>query len=139
MSSIKDEIRIQAGAAQAYAALTTQAGYRAWWNKVAEVGDKVGDEARLRFIKDGNTVTMRWRIDEMTPNQRVKWTCLGHDMPGWIGTTLSWSIAASGESVLVALDHAGWQDAGPQPVAQGWRHFLSSLKSYLETGTGQPW
>jgi uncharacterized protein YndB with AHSA1/START domain len=139
MSSIKDEIRIRSTAAMAYAALTEQAGYRGWWNKVAEVPSDVGGEAKLLFDKAGSPVAMRYRIDAMTPNEQVKWTCIAHDMPSWIGTTLTWSIKSADDGVLVALDHAGWQTEPPEPVIQGWRHFLASLKSYLETGTGQPW
>ena len=139
MSSIKDEIRIQTTAERAYEALTTQAGYRAWWNKVAEVPSAVGGEAVLRFVKDGQPINMRFRIDETRPSAAVRWTCIAHDMPSWVGTTLDWRIQAADGSVLVSLDHGGWQDAGPEPVAQGWKHFLASLKAYLETGTGQPW
>jgi uncharacterized protein YndB with AHSA1/START domain len=139
MSSIKDEVRIRTTPALAYAALSEQAGYRAWWNKVAEVPTQIGGEPKLLFDKDGQLVAMKYRIDTMTPSELVRWTCIAHDMPSWVGTTLTWSIKAAGDEVLIALDHAGWQDEGPEPVAQGWRHFLGSLKSYLETGTGQPW
>lgn len=139
MSSIKDEIRIQATAGKAYEALTRQDGYRAWWNQVAEVPDAVGGEARLRFVKEGNPVAMTFRIDEMKPDELVRWSCVAHDMPSWVGTTLTWRIARAGDAVLVSLDHGGWAGEPPAPVAQGWKHFLASLKSYLETGSGQPW
>jgi uncharacterized protein YndB with AHSA1/START domain len=139
MSSIKDEIRIETTASKAYEALTTQAGYRGWWNKVAEVPDDVGGTARLRFVKDGSPINMQFRIDACEPCTEVRWTCTAHDMPSWVDTTLTWRIAEAGGAVLVSLDHGGWKGAPPEPVAQGWRHFLGSLKSYLETGTGQPW
>jgi uncharacterized protein YndB with AHSA1/START domain len=139
MSSIKDEIRINSTATKAYEALTRQAGYRAWWNAVAEVPDAVGGEVKLRFVKDGQPINMRFRIDEMKPNERVLWTCVAHDMEDWIGTSLDWRIKEAGGAVVVSLDHGGWKKAGPEPVAQGWKHFLGSLKSYLETGAGQPW
>jgi uncharacterized protein YndB with AHSA1/START domain len=139
MSSIKDEVRINTTAAKAYAALTSQPGYRAWWNAVAEVPDSVGAEAKLRFVKDGSPVNMRFRIDEMRSNESVRWTCIAHDMQNWVGTSLTWRIQEAAGSVVVSLDHEGWKDAGPEPVKQGWNHFLGSLKSYLETGTGQPW
>jgi uncharacterized protein YndB with AHSA1/START domain len=139
MKSIKDEVRIQARASQVYDALTTQAGYRGWWNKVGEVAQTVGAEAMLRFVKDGQPVNMRFRIDEMKPNESVHWTCLAHDMPSWIGTTLDWKIKEEGGTAVVAFEHAGWKDVAPEPVAQGWKHFMGSLKAYVETGTGQPW
>ena len=139
MSSIKQEIRIQATAGKAYEALTAQAGYRGWWNAAGEVAEKIGGEARLRFVKDGQPVNMTFRIDEMTASECVRWACTAHDMANWVGTTLTWRIKQSGDSVVVSLDHDGWKDAAPEPVAQGWKHFLGSLRSYLETGTGQPW
>jgi uncharacterized protein YndB with AHSA1/START domain len=139
MSSIKDEIRIAAPLGKVYAALATEAGYRGWWNAVAEVPEQVGGEAQLKFVKDGTPINMRFRIDEMQPNQGVRWTCIAHDMPSWIGTTLDWKLTEAAGGVLVAFEHAGWKDAGPEAVAQGWKHFLSSLKLYVETGTGQPW
>jgi uncharacterized protein YndB with AHSA1/START domain len=139
MSSIHDEISINAPAAKVYQALATHAGYRGWWNAVAEVPAAPGGEAQLRFVKDGTPVNMSYRIDQLQPTQSVHWTCTAHDMPGWVGTTLDWSLEESGGKTRVVFEHAGWKDVVPAPVAQGWKHFLGSLKSYVETGTGQPW
>ena len=139
MSSIKDEIRIAAPLGKVYAALATQAGYRGWWNAVAEVPEQVGGEAQLRFVKDGSPINMRYRIDALEPNEGVRWTCIAHDMPSWLGTTLDWKLSEAGGVVLLSFEHAGWNDAAPEPVAQGWKHFVNSLKLYVETGTGQPW
>ena len=139
MSSIKDETTVQVSAARAYEALTRQADYRGWWNKVAEVPEAVGGDVKLRFLKEGDVVNMGFRVDELTPGESVRWTCTSHDMPSWVGTTLSWRIRNTDGGVVVSLDHGGWKDAGPGPVAEGWRHFLGSLRAYLETGTGQPW
>jgi uncharacterized protein YndB with AHSA1/START domain len=139
MSSIRDEISIDAATAKVYQALATQAGYRGWWNAVAEVPGAVGGEAQLRFVKDGNTVNMRFRIDALESNQSVRWTCISHDVPSWVGTTLNWQLAGAGGKTRVTFEHAGWREEAPEPVVQGWKHFVSSLKSYLETGSGQPW
>lgn len=139
MNAIKDEVRIGTTASKVYEALTRQAGYRGWWNAVSEVPESVGGEAKLRFVKDGNPVNMRFRIDELKANESVRWTCVAHDMPSWVGTSLTWRIKESGSSIVVSLDHAGWKDAAPEMVAKGWKHFLGSLKSYVETGIGQPW
>jgi uncharacterized protein YndB with AHSA1/START domain len=139
MNSIQDEIKIQASRSKVHDALTRQAGYRGWWNAAGEVEEKVGGEARLHFVKGGTPIHMRFRIDEQKANASVRWTCTAHDMPSWIGTTLSWSLEEAGGATLVAFEHAGWKDAAPGPVAEGWKHFLASLKAYVETGTGQPW
>jgi len=139
MNSIKDEIRISAPASKAYEALTRQAGYRGWWNTVARVAESVGGEAQLRFDKGGTPVHMRFRIDEMSANERVRWTCVAHDHPDWVGTSLTWRLTDAGGAVVVALDHGDWRQDAPDAVAQGWKHFMGSLKAYVETGTGQPW
>jgi uncharacterized protein YndB with AHSA1/START domain len=139
MSSIKDEVSVSAPAAKVYEALSTQVGYRGWWNAVAEVPTAVGGEAQLRFVKDGSPVNMRYRIDQLEPGEAVRWTCIAHDMPSWIGTTLNWQLKESAGKTLVLFEHAGWKDAAPDPVMQGWKHFVASLKSYVETGAGQPW
>lgn len=139
MSSIKDEIRIRASAEEVYAALSRQEGYRGWWNKAGNVQEKLGGEADLHFVKDGHPVNMRFRIDELTPNQCVRWSCVDHDFASWIGTTLTWRLKPQADSVLVTLDHDGFKDDDQGAVVQGWRHFMGSLKSYVETGAGQPW
>jgi uncharacterized protein YndB with AHSA1/START domain len=139
MSSIKQEVRIKGDASKVYQALTRQSGYRAWWNKAGDVAEAVGGEAKLHFVKDGQPVSMRFRIDEMKENAAVRWTCVAHDMPSWVGTTLSWRIEPGAGDVLLSFEHAGWNDGAPEPVVQGWLHFVSSLKAYVETGTGMPW
>jgi uncharacterized protein YndB with AHSA1/START domain len=139
MKTIKDEKRVNAPASKVYEALTTQAGYRGWWNGVAEVPAAVGGEAQLRFVKDGMPVNMRFRIDAMKTDESVRWTCIAHDMPSWVGTSLNWALKSSGAETLVNFEHDGWKDEAPGAVAQGWQHFLASLKAYVETGTGQPW
>ncbi|MEN9578220.1 MAG: hypothetical protein RJA70_1229 [Pseudomonadota bacterium] len=97
----------------------------------------MGGVAALRFVKDGNPVNMGFRIDETTPNACVRWACVTHDMPSWIGTSLIWRLAEAGGATVVSFEHTGWKGLAPDAVAQGWKHFLGSLKSYVETGTGQ--
>jgi hypothetical protein len=60
-------------------------------------------------------------------------------MPSWVGTSLAWQISPDATGTEVAFEHAGWKDDAPEPVVQGWRHFLGSLRSFVETGAGQPW
>ena len=139
MHAINDEIRISAPASKVYEALTRQAGYRAWWNAAGEVAEAVGGDAKLHFIKEGKPVNMRFRIDEMKAGESVQWTCVENDGPSWVGTTLNWRIKNAGDAVVVVFTHDGWKAPPPEMIAQSWKHFLGSLKSYVETGTGQPW
>jgi uncharacterized protein YndB with AHSA1/START domain len=139
MSEIKEKVIVRGNPHQVFAALTEQAGYNGWWSKDCEIGRRPGDESRLRFNKEGNIVSMRFRVDDVVPDKAVRWTCVGHDMPSWIGTSLHWRLAAEGASTEVTFVHDGWQSEPPEPVVQGWRHFLGSLRSWIEAGQGQPW
>jgi uncharacterized protein YndB with AHSA1/START domain len=140
MSTIKDEVKIATTPEKAYVALTTQAGYLGWWSKDCSIAERVGGESSLSFNKNGSIVKMRFRTDIVDKAGRITWTCVGHDMDSWVGTTLNWSIAKDGAGVRVALAHEGWKaEIPPEMVAQGWKHFLGSMKQYLETGVGQPW
>ena len=82
---------------------------------------------------------MKWRIDELVANELVRWSCTEHTLESWRPTTLAWRIKAGPSGVLVALEHGGWASEPPAAVVEGWKYFLASLRSYLETGTGQPW
>jgi uncharacterized protein YndB with AHSA1/START domain len=136
---IKQKTTIRGNAAKVFAALTEQAGYNGWWSKDCQIGRKAGDESKLKFNKEGNIVSMRFRIDELVPQKLVRWTCTGHDMESWIGTTLRWELTPGEGQTEVSFEHAGWKGEAPEPVAQGWQFFLGSLRSYVETGTGTPW
>lgn len=140
VQSIKDSIRIQSSFSKAVDALTREAGYRGWWSKDCKVPEKPGEEAALRFNKNGNIVSMRFRIDSLDAKAgNVVWTCVGHDHPAWVGTSLRWRVIPAADRVEVQLEHAGWRNSPPEPVVQGWSFFLKSLKAYLETGAGEPW
>ena len=139
MNIIKDKLIIRGKIDQVFGALTEQAGYNGWWSKDCQIGSKPGDESKLKFNKDGSIVSMRFRIDEIVPDRSVRWTCVGHDMDSWIGTELRWDLATDETGTEVTFEHGGWKGPAPEPVVQGWHHFLGSLRSYIETGRGQPW
>jgi uncharacterized protein YndB with AHSA1/START domain len=140
MNRVKEKLVVRGDVAKVFDALTAEAGYRGWWSKDCQIARKPGDESKLKFNKEGNIVAMRFRLDETVPNRSVRWTCVGHDMESWIGTTLRWDLSPAGDDATeVSLEHDGWKGEAPEPVVQGWRHFIGSLRSYVETGQGQPW
>lgn len=139
MSSIKEKVIIRASTEKVFGALSSTAGYQGWWSKDCQIAETPGGESKLKFNKEGTIVSMRFRVDEVVPNRSVRWTCIGHDMESWIGTTLAWTLTPDGNATEVSFEHAGWKGEAPEPVVQGWRHFVGSLRSYLEAGQGQPW
>jgi uncharacterized protein YndB with AHSA1/START domain len=149
MPSIEERVTIAAPASKVFEALVSPEGLHGWWSLNSDIMTKPGDISELRFDKDGRLVRMCFRIDTLDAPRRVAWTCIANDAPPWVGTTLRWDLqenqsgAVGGGSPAtdVTLTHAGWQGTGPwfQDVVDGWKHFMSSLKRYVETGTGQPW
>ncbi len=139
MTDIKEKLLVRGNVDLVFKALTEQAGYNGWWSKDCQIGRKPGDASKLRFNKEGNIVSMEFRVDEVVPGKAVRWTCTGHDMPSWVGTSLRWDLTAEGPRTEVAFVHDGWKGDAPEPVIQGWRHFLGSLRSWVEVGQGQPW
>jgi hypothetical protein len=82
---------------------------------------------------------MRFRVESDDP---VRWACLDNGNPVWPGTTLEFRTEAEEGGVAFTLVHDGFaEDQSPpfQMTRDGWGHFVSSLKAYCETGTGQPW
>lgn len=139
MGMYKTSIRIEADAAKVYDALSSPAGYRGWWCTNSAIADWEGGRSVLHFKKDGQPVSMTFRVDELSPRSAVRWTCVENDAPPWVGTTLSWTLAEAGDSVDVAFEHDGWPEAPPEMVSATWEHFAKSLKAFVETGDGQPW
>ena len=138
METIKQTVEINAKPAEVYSALTTTEGNRAWWTKNCEVGSKVGATAVFRF--ENGKVEMRFRIAKLADDE-VKLVCVGHENnPDWQDTVLSYRLAGRGDKTRLDLEHAGFREKNKmyEMCVGGWAHFTNSLKSYLESGSGQP-
>jgi uncharacterized protein YndB with AHSA1/START domain len=147
MATAAHDVHAKVDPKKAYEAVSTQEGFRAWWTRAAKVDAKVGGEAEFKFSRGGAAMT--FRIDELKPGKSVKMTCIRtNDQPGghvdkWVGTVLEFQLepAGNGETV-VRVRHGGWSDSMPKEALaeteQGWAYFGSSLKQYLESGTGTP-
>jgi uncharacterized protein YndB with AHSA1/START domain len=118
-----------------YDALTTIDGLAGWWARDTSGSTDVGDVIKFRFAPGGFDMLVR----DLVPAEQVVWEVV--DGPEeWVGTTISWQIKQSGEYTIVLFEHLGWRE----PVefmahcSTKWAVFLMSLKSLLETGSGQP-
>lgn len=138
MAELEDQVRIRTNPVRLYEALTRTADYQGWWAKKSTIADGAGGTCTLEIENKDSTTKMKFKIDVLERQRRVVWSCTAHDTPGWVGTTLQWSISPAGDHMILTLVHAGWKDKVPDAVKQGWQQLLASLKSYLETGKGQP-
>jgi uncharacterized protein YndB with AHSA1/START domain len=118
-----------------YDALTTIDGLSGWWATDTSGSAEVGGVIEFRFGPGGFDM----KVLEVEPAERVLWQVV--DGPAeWIGTTVNWQITQDGDYTIVLFSHQGWKE----PVefmhhcSTKWAVFLLSMKSLLETGTGNP-
>ena len=119
-----------------YDALTTIDGLSGWWTDDTKGSVEAGGAIEFRFGEAGG---FDMQVLELKPAERVLWQVV--DGPAeWIGTTVNWEIKQDGEYTIVLFSHLGWKE----PVefmhhcSTKWAVFLMSLKSLLESGTGNP-
>jgi len=138
---IKFNEKINASPATIWAAAGTEKGIQSWWCQNSKVAEELGGEIVLNFVKDGSPVVMEFKVDQLSPNEKVVWTCTNNGNPAWINTTLTFIVAENGDFSFI---HGNFDEKlKGQPAfentADGWKHFIASFKSYCETGEGQPW
>jgi uncharacterized protein (TIGR02246 family) len=139
------EIELAAPQSTVYAALTTQQGIQNWWTKTCEVGPAIGSQVIVKF---GTTFKVM-RIESLLPDREVRWkvTEAHLDAPGltrtdeWIGSTITFQLVRESDFVTrLSMEHRGLtpQVECYEICSNGWKQFLASLKSYVESGRGTP-
>jgi hypothetical protein len=75
--------------------------------------------------------------EALEPNKPVQWRCLG-DHPAWIDTEVIFDLTPDTESTTMRFSHLKWKssDGMLARCSYDWARYLTSLKSYLEIGTG---
>ena len=122
-----------------YAALTTIDGLAGWWTEDTTGEDTVGGVIKFRFKDAPPPAGFDMLVRENEPGRCVVWEVVG-GVEEWIGTTIHFELSTEDDYTVVLFSHRGWR----QPVdfmyhcSTKWAAFLLSLKSLVETGTGEP-
>jgi len=138
MFTIDSTIDIAAPLASVRTAITTEAGYRAWF---AQDADFDGTQATFRFATPSETRSVTLRVDRCDGSGIVM-TCIAHENnPDWRGTTLAIELGETPTATRVHLTHSGYPAKNEvyERCSDAWPYFLRSLASYMMTGTGQPY
>jgi uncharacterized protein YndB with AHSA1/START domain len=144
ISDIKFELDIKAGPNTIFKAVTTKKGYQGWWTLTCDINCKPDQESFIRFEKEDRTEQMCFRTKEIIENERLVWLCISNNVfSSWVGTELSFEIKKKGKGSFLTFTHCStdpnWgKHPDHQPSAGGWDHFMGSLKTYCETGIGDP-
>jgi uncharacterized protein YndB with AHSA1/START domain len=137
MFTIDSTIDIAAPLARVRTAVTTEAGYRAWF---AQDTDFDGQRATFRFFRPGEARVVTFQVDRCDGGGIVM-TCVSHENNAeWLGTTLTIELGETATGTRVHLVHAGYPARNEvyERCSEAWPYFLRSLASYLTTGTGEP-
>lgn len=65
----------------------------------------------------------------------------GHqNNPDWQNTRVIFRLSPSGQGTRLEFEHTGWRAKTKvyEMCDGGWSHFMNSLKSYMEMGSGTP-
>ena len=138
MFTIDKTIEIAAPLAEVRTAITTEAGYRAWF---AQDADFDGKQATFRFAQPTETRSVTFRVDRCD-RHGIAMTCLAHENnPDWLGTTLAIELAETPSGTRLRLAHAGYPARNEvyERCSEAWPYFLRSLAAYMMTGTGEPY
>jgi uncharacterized protein YndB with AHSA1/START domain len=140
MVDILHRVGIKAPLDEVYQALATRDGVAGWWTTDTKGDSKVSGVLKTLFTADGKVLGgFDLKVVELTPRKRVLWQVI--DGPAeWIGTKISFDLKQENDYSVVLFKHQGWNE----PVefmhhcSTKWAVFLMSLKSFVETGKGNP-
>ena len=122
--------------AKVYDALTTVDGLAGWWTDDTSGSAEPGGVLEFRFPPVGG---FDLEVLDARPDEHVGWRVVAGPAE-WVGTTIDWDLRQDGDWTVVLFRHAGWTE----PVefmhhcSTKWGSFLMSLKSWVETGRGDP-
>lgn len=121
---------------EVYQAITTEVGLAGWWTSNTNgQGNQIGNIIEFRFGAGGFDM----KVKNLIAPALVEWEVI-EGPEEWLGTTIRFELKEEGDYVIILFKHLNWKE----PVefmhhcSTKWAIFLLSLKSMLETGTGNP-
>ena len=137
MAEIRHRIGIQGNAADIYQLLTTDAGLSKWWTTDTRGAGPVGSTIAFRFGGGGPDFT----VTELVPNRLVRWQHCGNIPEEWQGSEVLFELKEDGKQTIVNFSHRNWTKSSEflAHCSTKWGVFMMSIKSCIETGSGQPY
>lgn len=144
MDNFKKTIALETTANSIYEALTN--AIDKWWTEMLEgISNQQGQIFTIRF---GPNVFKTMLVEELVPGEKVIWRVTDSliDIPElknkteWIDTRIVWEIFSADNKTVLHLTHFGLtpQIECYNICEMGWYQFTDSLKSFIETGKGNP-
>lgn len=139
MIAIIKELTIEATPERVWGALTQPDEIGHWWTNDLNATPEVGSLAEFRFGEWGDFV-LRFEVAELDRDKKVHWIHRFSSVAQWAGTSVTWQLEPVHNGTRVVFRHEGFEnkDVVYEQTRGNWNYFLTSLKSYLETGKGTP-
>jgi len=136
MLGIQQQIVTKADKTKVMSALASADGIRGWWTDDCDVDDK---RTAYRFDKEQGTMEIGFDVKAKSAD-RYELLCTRGNNSDWHNTTLTFRLVDVAGGTKVELDHQGFARASEvySMCVNGWAHFMSSLRGYLDEGKGQP-
>ncbi len=135
MADIRHNVSIKATPEKIYEAITTHEGLANQWAKQTTAKPEVGFVNTFTF----GTFRNEMKVTNLSPNKKVVWQCI-NSMEDWIDTYITFDLEEKDGRTLLRFGHTGWRAVTDMFAGCNYDsgRFMTSLKSYCETGTGTP-
>lgn len=135
MEEIRINVTIKTAPEKVYHALSTEKGLSSWWAKQTTARSEIGFVNTFTFGDFRNEM----KVIDLDPNKRVEWQCI-QSIDEWMGTHIIFALEDKNGKTLLRFAHSGWKAVTDTfaGCTYDWGRFMTSLKSYCETGTGTP-
>jgi uncharacterized protein YndB with AHSA1/START domain len=135
MAEIRHRVGIRDSAQNIYPLLTTDAGLSKWWTSDTRGAGDIGSIIEFRFGGGGPD----FEVIELVADCKVVWRHSGEMPPAWMGSEISFELDETETQTFINFRHYNWalSDDFLAHCSTKWGVFLMSLKSCIETGTGQ--
>ena len=136
MEEIRHLVVIDGPVDTVYRAITEQSGLAGWWTEQTVAEPTVGSIAEFRF---GDRYHDKMRVVALEQNKRVEWECFEGDEQ-WVGTTFVFDLEAGKDQTTLRFSHGNWRAMTDffAHCNYHWGFYMRSLKTYCETGKGEP-
>jgi uncharacterized protein YndB with AHSA1/START domain len=135
MTAIRHNVVVKTAPEKIYETITTQEGLASWWAKQTTAKPEVGFVNIFTF----GTFRNEMKVTILIPNKKVEWQCI-KSIDEWVNTTISFDLEEKNGRTLLRFAHSGWREVTDTFAGcnYDWGRFMTSLKSFCETGTGTP-
>ena len=119
-----------------FAALTNVDALTSWW---VPAGGGAATGETLRFLMGDREVVML--VEEADRPARVVWSVLVCEpAPDWVGTSISFDLAALNTGTELRFQHHGLHPDLEcfETCHAGWTRYLASLVDFVDHGAGHP-